>query len=112
MTKLSALLGACAALALASTAASAQMAPANKTAPAAKTAAMAPAKAPEKVKGPATTAPKTAESKACSAEADAKGLHGKARKAFRSKCKEDAAPAAKAGVAAAVKAEAKTPAPK
>ena len=105
MTKISTLLGACAVLALASTAASAQMAPANKTAPAAKTAAMAPAKA----KGPAMTAPKTAESKACSAEADAKGLHGKARKAFRSKCKDDAAPAAKAGVNAAVKADAKAP---
>lgn len=42
----------------------------------------------------ATTAPsggakmdKTAISKACSQQADAKNLHGKARKEFRSKCK-------------------------
>ena len=45
---------------------------------------------PAKAKGPATTAAKTPESKACSSEADAKGLHGKARKKFRSKCKEEA----------------------
>ena len=47
--------------------------------------------------GAATTAPaqpaagagtdKQARSKQCSAEADQKGLHGKARKTFRSKCK-------------------------
>ena len=41
---------------------------------------------------PATTsaAPKverTAKSKECSMEADKQGLHGKARKAFRNKCK-------------------------
>jgi hypothetical protein len=30
---------------------------------------------------------KQAISKACSKQADAKGLHGKARKAFRAKCK-------------------------
>ena len=39
---------------------------------------------------PAATAPasdKAAKSKACSAQADTQGLHGKARKAFRSKCK-------------------------
>jgi hypothetical protein len=33
----------------------------------------------------------TAKSKECSAQADAKGLHGKARKSFRSKCKRDTA---------------------
>lgn len=66
-----------------------------------------------KTKGPAVTAAKTAEGKACSAEADAKGLHGKARQAFRAKCKKDAKPAAEAGAKAAVKADApKTEAPK
>lgn len=32
-------------------------------------------------------APRTAKSLACSAQADAKGLHGKPRKAFMSTCK-------------------------
>ncbi len=32
----------------------------------------------------------TAESKECSAQADAKGLHGKERKKFRSECKKEA----------------------
>jgi hypothetical protein len=35
----------------------------------------------------APTMDKAAKSKACSAEADQKGLHGKARKKFRSACK-------------------------
>jgi hypothetical protein len=41
---------------------------------------------------PANAAAKAAKSKECSKEADAKGLHGKARKEFRAKCKrgEDA----------------------
>jgi len=43
--------------------------------------------------------PHTAESIECSKEADAKGLHGKERKKFRSECKKEkmggAAPAAK-----------------
>lgn len=39
---------------------------------------------------PAPAAPeKTAVSKACSQQADAKGLHGKARKTFRSECKKN-----------------------
>jgi hypothetical protein len=46
-----------------------------------------------KKKGP--TAPRTAISMECSKQADAKGLHGKARKAFRAKCKRDGAKAAK-----------------
>ncbi len=37
---------------------------------------------------PADAAAKTAKSKECSKEADAKGLHGKARKEFRAKCKK------------------------
>ncbi|MFB9263590.1 PsiF family protein [Bradyrhizobium erythrophlei] len=42
--------------------------------------------------------PRTAESLECSKEADAKGLHGKERKKFRSECKKEksaGAPAAK-----------------
>ncbi|SHL06866.1 psiF repeat-containing protein [Bradyrhizobium lablabi] len=35
--------------------------------------------------------PQTAESLECSKEADAKGLHGKERKKFRSECKKAAA---------------------
>jgi hypothetical protein len=52
------------------------------SAPAAQPAAPAPAKA-----GAAKT-DKTAISKVCSQQADAQGLHGKARKEFRSKCKQ------------------------
>ncbi|GAB1718211.1 MAG: hypothetical protein NTAFB05_32530 [Nitrobacter sp.] len=50
-------------------------APASKMAPAAKKAKK----------------PQTAASLECSKEADAKGLHGKARKKFRSECKAKAA---------------------
>jgi ABC-type hemin transport system substrate-binding protein len=38
-----------------------------------------------------TSKPRTAESLECSKEADAKGLHGKERKKFRSECKKSAA---------------------
>jgi hypothetical protein len=54
------------------------------TPPAATTAPAAP-------KAPATSADdvaKKAKSKECSAKADAQGLHGKARKEFREKCKK------------------------
>lgn len=37
---------------------------------------------------PADAAAKAAKSKECSKEADAKGLHGKARKKFREACKK------------------------
>jgi psiF repeat len=37
----------------------------------------------------AATSGHSAKSIECSKEADAKGLHGKARKKFRSKCKRD-----------------------
>jgi len=37
-----------------------------------------------------TAKPRTAESLECSKEADAKGLHGKERKKFRSECKRNA----------------------
>ena len=40
--------------------------------------------------------PRTAESLECSKQADAKGLHGKERKKFRSECKKTAAGATKA----------------
>jgi hypothetical protein len=57
-------------------------------APAAPAAKMAPAeKKAEK--------PRTAASLECSKEADAKGLHGKERKKFRSECKKAAADKAK-----------------
>lgn len=42
------------------------------------------------------TAPRTAASLECSKQADAKGLHGKERKKFRSECKKTSAGAAKA----------------
>ncbi|WP_448952857.1 PsiF family protein [Labrys neptuniae] len=54
-------------------------APAAPTAPAATT---APAKAK-------TKAPQSPTSQACSAQADAKGLHGKERQKFRSACKKN-----------------------
>ncbi|QPF85674.1 phosphate starvation-inducible protein PsiF [Bradyrhizobium genosp. L] len=68
---------------------------AQTTAPAAKDAAPAAA-----TKAPADKKPHSAESIECSKEADAKGLHGKERKKFRSECKKGkmsggAAPAAK-----------------
>jgi psiF repeat-containing protein len=64
--------------AFAQTPAPAPAAPAAKPAPMAKT--TEPKAKPEM----------TAESKECSAQADAKGLHGKERKKFRSECKHDA----------------------
>jgi len=39
---------------------------------------------------PKMAKPRTAESLECSKEADAKGLHGKARKKFRAECKKNA----------------------
>ena len=60
-----------------------------------------PAAAP----APAAKAPKvhTAASLECSKEADAKGLHGKERKKFRSECKKSAASGAPAAAPAATK---------
>ena len=49
-----------------------------------------------KAKTKAPPAPRTAISIECSKQADAKGLHGKARHSFRNKCKRDGAKAAKA----------------
>jgi len=62
----------------------AQTAPATKTDTKAKTETMAPADKKE-------AKPRTAESIECSKEADAKDVHGKARKKFLSKCKKEAA---------------------
>lgn len=78
------------AFALASTSAMAQTPPAATTAPAAKPAAPAAAAT--------TTAKKerTPESLKCSADADAKNLHGSERKKFRDKCMKDAKKATKA----------------
>jgi hypothetical protein len=59
-------------------------------APAAKSDAAAPAAADKKA-----AKPHTAASLECSKEADAKGLHGKERKKFRSDCKKEAADKAK-----------------
>ena len=47
----------------------------------------APAAKTEAVKPKAAKAPRTAKSLECSKQADAKGLHGKERKKFRSQCK-------------------------
>jgi hypothetical protein len=48
----------------------------------------APAAAPEKKAEPQTPEARKAKSKDCSAQADAKGLHGKERKKFRDECKK------------------------
>ena len=64
------------------------------TAPAAKSSAPAPtAPAPastDKSSTDKSSKPRSATSMECSKEADAKGLHGKARKEFRSECKKNA----------------------
>ena len=66
---------------------------AQTTAPAAKEAApKAETKAPAEKK---EAKPRTAGSLECSKEADAKGLHGKERKKFRSECKKAASDKAK-----------------
>ncbi|KQW18933.1 phosphate starvation-inducible protein PsiF [Afipia sp. Root123D2] len=66
-------------------------------APAAKPAATAPKAATTAPKAATTTPkaakPRTAASLECSKQADAKGLHGKERKKFRSECKRNASKA-------------------
>lgn len=52
-------------------------------------AAAAFAQGPAKSK--TSPAPRTAVSIECSKQADAKGLHGKARRSFRNRCKRDLA---------------------
>jgi CelD/BcsL family acetyltransferase involved in cellulose biosynthesis len=63
---------------------------AQTTAPATKSDTAAPAATDKKA-----AKPHTAASIECSKEADAKGLHGKERKKFRSDCKKEAADKAK-----------------
>ena len=65
---------------------------AQTTAPAKTDATKTDAKAPAEKKA---EKPRTAASLECSKEADAKGLHGKERKKFRSECKKAAAEKAK-----------------
>lgn len=65
---------------------------AQTTAPAKTEATKTETKAPAEKKA---EKPRTAESLECSKEADAKGLHGKERKKFRSECKKAAAGKAK-----------------
>jgi hypothetical protein len=55
----------------------------------------AAALAQDKGKAKAPAPPRTAVSIECSKQADAKGLHGKARHSFRNKCKREGAKAAK-----------------
>ncbi|WP_441507916.1 PsiF family protein [Bosea sp. 2YAB26] len=47
-----------------------------------------PAPAAPAKKATATSSDRTAKSKACSVQADQKGLHGKARKKFRDECQK------------------------
>ena len=65
---------------------------AQTAAPAKTEATKSEAKAPAEKKA---EKPRTAASLECSKEADAKGLHGKERKKFRSECKKAAAAKAK-----------------
>jgi hypothetical protein len=83
------LMTAAASLMLAGSAFAQTTAPATPAAPSAKT---APAKtAPAKAETPKAAKPeRTAASLECSKQADAKGLHGKERKKFRSDCKKNA----------------------
>ncbi|MDX2154863.1 MAG: PsiF family protein [Hyphomicrobiaceae bacterium] len=68
--------------------------PAPTAPPAAAPKAAAPAATPPAASKAAAKKPRTAESLACSAEADKKGLKGKERKTFRAKCIRDAKKAA------------------
>ena len=65
---------------------------AQTTAPTKTDATKTEAKAPAEKKA---EKPRTAASLECSKEADAKGLHGKERRKFRSECKKGAAEKAK-----------------
>ena len=60
----------------------------------------APAAKADTTKATGDKKPHTAESLECSKEADAKGLHGKERKKFRSECKKEKAGGAAAAPAA------------
>ncbi len=82
------LVTAAASLMLAGSALAQTTAPATPATPSAKS---APASAPTKADTPKAAKPeRTAVSLECSKQADAKGLHGKERKKFRSECKKNA----------------------
>ncbi len=82
------LVTAAASLMLAGSALAQTTAPATPATPSAKP---APASAPTKADTPKAAKPeRTAVSLECSKQADAKGLHGKKRKKFRSECKKNA----------------------
>ena len=68
---------------------------AQTAAPAAKDATKTETKAAPAAAEKRADKPRTAASLECSKEADAKGLHGKERKKFRSECKKGAADKAK-----------------
>jgi hypothetical protein len=69
----------------------AALAQSTTPAPAAPAAAAPAAAAPAAAPAKAAPAPQSAQSLECSKEADAKGLHGAARKKFRATCKKNAA---------------------
>ncbi|MBN9597293.1 MAG: phosphate starvation-inducible protein PsiF [Afipia sp.] len=77
------LVTAAASLMLAGSAFAQTTAPATPATPSAKT-------APAKMEAPKAKPERTAASLECSKQADAKGLHGKERKKFRSDCKKNA----------------------
>ena len=85
--KLAAALAAVALLSFASGAAFAQTT--HPTTPAAKSSTPAPA-TPAPAPSSTSSKPRSTVSMECSKEADTKGLHGKARKEFRSECKKNA----------------------
>ncbi len=87
MSQINRMAAALAAVMLLSFAPAAALAQASQpaTTPAAKSSAPAPA-----TSAPAPSKPRSAVSIECSKEADAKGLHGKARKEFRSECRKNA----------------------
>jgi hypothetical protein len=60
------------------------------TTPAAKSSSPAPT-APAPASSDSSSKPRSAVSMECSKQADAKGLHGKERKQFRSECRKNAA---------------------
>ena len=68
---------------------------AQTTAPAKTDATKTETKAPAEKAEKKAEKPKSAASLECSKEADAKGLHGKERRKFRSECKKTAAEKAK-----------------
>ena len=92
MTKISSLATATAVVSLLLMGAASAQSTAPAKTDATKTEAKTDAKAPAEKKA---EKPRTSASLECSKEADAKGLHGKERRKFRSECKKTAAEKAK-----------------